>query len=49
LSVDDFVKKTTFVYYSEEALRNAAPYIEKIATEEKLDGHARAVKVRLEQ
>jgi len=49
LSVDDFVKKTTFVYYSEEALRNAAPYIEKIATEEQLDGHARAVKVRLEQ
>ncbi|MCR2822155.1 histidinol dehydrogenase [Lederbergia panacisoli] len=49
LSVDDFVKKTTFVYYSEEALRNAAPYIEKIAAEEKLDGHARAVKVRLEQ
>ncbi|MBS4197456.1 histidinol dehydrogenase [Lederbergia citri] len=48
LSVDDFVKKTTFVYYSEDALRNAAPYIEKIATEEKLDGHARAVKVRLE-
>ncbi|MBS4209277.1 histidinol dehydrogenase [Bacillus sp. FJAT-50079] len=49
LSVDDFVKKTTYVYYSEQALRNAAPYIERIATEEQLAGHARAVKVRMEQ
>ncbi|MBD8007044.1 histidinol dehydrogenase [Bacillus norwichensis] len=49
LSVDDFVKKTTYVYYSEEALRNAAPYVETLATKEELDGHARAVKVRLER
>ncbi len=48
LSVDDFVKKTTYVYYSEKALRNAAPYVETLATKEELDGHARAVKVRLE-
>lgn len=48
LSVDDFVKKTTFVYYSEHALRASAPYVEKLAQEEQLDGHARAVKVRLE-
>ncbi|RST56973.1 histidinol dehydrogenase [Siminovitchia terrae] len=49
LSVDDFVKKTTYVYYSEKALRNAAPYVETLATKEELDGHARAVKVRLER
>lgn len=49
LSVDDFVKKTTYVYYSENALRNAAPYVETLATNEELDGHARAVKVRVEQ
>ncbi|MBS4179304.1 histidinol dehydrogenase [Lederbergia citrea] len=49
LSVDDFIKKTTYVYYSEQALRNAAPYIETLAKEEELDGHARAVKVRLIQ
>lgn len=47
LSVDDFIKKTTYVYYSEQALRDAAPYIEAIATEEELEGHAKAVKVRL--
>ncbi|MBM7713073.1 histidinol dehydrogenase [Siminovitchia sp. FSL H7-0308] len=49
LSVDDFIKKTTYVYYSENALRQAAPYVETLAQEEELDGHARAVKVRLEQ
>ncbi|VEF48955.1 histidinol dehydrogenase [Bacillus freudenreichii] len=49
LSVDDFIKKTTYVYYSEKALRNAAPYVETLATKEELDGHAYAVKVRLEQ
>lgn len=49
LSVDDFIKKTTFVYYSEQALQDAAPYIDRLATEEQLEGHARAVKVRLEQ
>lgn len=49
LSVDDFIKKTTYVYYSENALRSAAPYVETLAKEEELDGHARAVKVRLEQ
>lgn len=48
LSVDDFVKKTTYVYYSEKALRNAAPYVQTLAAKEELDGHARAVKVRLE-
>ncbi|GGE39894.1 histidinol dehydrogenase [Pullulanibacillus camelliae] len=46
LSVDDFVKKTTFLYYSKEALEQAAPYIETIATEEQLEGHARAVRMR---
>lgn len=49
LSVDDFIKKTTFVFYSEQALQHAAPHIESIASEEQLDGHARAVKVRLER
>nr|WP_144923007.1 histidinol dehydrogenase [Paenibacillus bovis] len=47
LSVDDFIKKTTYVSYSEKALRNAAPYIEAIAEEEQLSGHARSVKVRV--
>lgn len=49
LSVDDFIKKTTYVYYSEQALRTAAPHIERLAGEEDLAGHARAVKVRMER
>ncbi|MCJ7840802.1 histidinol dehydrogenase [Lederbergia sp. NSJ-179] len=49
LSVDDFIKKTTYVYYSEQALQNAAPYIERIAEKEELDGHARAVTIRMNQ
>jgi histidinol dehydrogenase len=49
LSVDDFIKKTTYLYYSEKALCNAAKHIMNIASEEKLAGHARAVQVRLEK
>ena len=49
LSVDDFIKKTTYVYYSKEALQSAAPYVETLAMEEDLAGHAHAVKVRLEK
>ncbi|MBM7540799.1 histidinol dehydrogenase [Amphibacillus cookii] len=47
LSVDDFVKKTTFLYYSKTALQNAAQDVITIAEEEQLAGHARAVSQRL--
>ncbi|MED3650188.1 histidinol dehydrogenase [Heyndrickxia sporothermodurans] len=47
LSVDDFMKKTSYLYYSEKALCDAAPHVVNIASEEKLIGHARAVQVRL--
>ncbi|QQZ11193.1 histidinol dehydrogenase [Heyndrickxia vini] len=47
LSVDDFMKKTTYLYYSERALCDAALHVVNIASEEKLIGHARAVQVRL--
>ncbi|KYD08470.1 histidinol dehydrogenase [Heyndrickxia sporothermodurans] len=47
LSVDDFMKKTTYLYYSEKALCDAAPHVVNIASEEKLIGHTRAVQVRL--
>lgn len=43
LSVDDFVKKTTFLYYSKAALEEAKPHVVRLATEEQLDGHAKAV------
>ncbi|KQL53877.1 histidinol dehydrogenase [Heyndrickxia shackletonii] len=48
LSVDDFIKKTTYLYYSEKALGNAAEHIMTIANEEKLTGHARAVQIRMQ-
>ncbi|WP_437177572.1 histidinol dehydrogenase [Heyndrickxia camelliae] len=48
LSVDDFIKKTTYLYYSEKALGSTAEHIISIATEEKLAGHARAVQIRMQ-
>lgn len=47
LSVDDFMKKTTYLYYSEKALREAEPFIRRIALKEQLDGHAEAVRLRM--
>lgn len=47
LSVDDFIKKTTYVYYSETALNHASQHIQNIAYEEQLEGHALAVEVRV--
>ncbi|WP_371069159.1 histidinol dehydrogenase [Sediminibacillus sp. JSM 1682029] len=46
LSVDDFIKKTTFLYYSEKALQSASTHVCNIAEKEELEGHARAVKQR---
>lgn len=46
LSVDDFVKKSTFVSYSKEALNTVKDDIVRIALAEGLDGHAYSVSVR---
>lgn len=48
LSVDDFVKKSQYIYYSSEALKLAADDIDKFATSEGLTGHARSVTIRQE-
>ena len=40
LSVDDFVKKSSIVYYSREALRKIHKDIEQFATSEQLTAHA---------
>jgi histidinol dehydrogenase len=48
LSVDDFVKRSSVVSYSREALETDAPVITAIADAEGLDSHARAVRLRLE-
>lgn len=49
LSVDDFVKKTQFTYYTREALRQDAASIARFAREEGLEAHARSVLIRTEE
>ena len=48
LSVDDFVKKSSIVYYSKEALRKIHKDIEQFATSEQLTAHANSIAVRFE-
>ena len=45
-SVDSFIKKSSFIYYTEDALRKAKDDIVKLAETEGLTAHANAVKVR---
>lgn len=47
LGVDSFIKKSSFLFYSEEAVKTYGNQIVKMAQEENLDAHANAVKVRL--
>ena len=47
LSVDSFVKTSSYICYTEEALRGAANDIILIAEREKLTAHANAIKVRV--
>ena len=48
LSVDDFVKKSSFLYYDQEALTAVAPRIADFARREGLEAHARSVTIRCE-
>ncbi|MCR5785856.1 MAG: histidinol dehydrogenase [Eubacterium sp.] len=48
LSVDDFIKKSSVISYSEEALRNVHKDIIKFAESEQLTAHANSIKVRFE-
>ncbi|SHK31741.1 histidinol dehydrogenase [Hathewaya proteolytica DSM 3090] len=47
LSVDSFIKKSSYLYYSREAVEKYGDNIMEIAMKENLQGHANAVKVRL--
>jgi len=47
LNVDDFVKKTSVVYFTREALQQVADAIETLAAVEGLEAHLLAVKRRL--
>ena len=47
LSVDSFIKKSSYLYYSKQAIEAYGKYIETIAGEEHLQAHANAAKVRM--
>lgn len=49
LSVDDFIKKTQFTYYSEEAFRDIAHDVAAFAEREGLFAHANSALVRLKK
>lgn len=49
LSVDDFVKKTQFTYYTEQALHAVAPKVAYFARKEGLDAHAKSAVARSEK
>ena len=48
LSVDDFVKKSQYTYYTPEAMRRAAPDVAAFARAEGLTGHAKSALARME-
>ena len=49
LSVDEFVKRSSFIYYTKDALANVRDNIVEIAQNEKLDAHAKSVAIRFEE
>ncbi|WP_018751878.1 histidinol dehydrogenase [Paenibacillus sanguinis] len=49
VDVDDFIKKSSVIYYSKEALLENGATIMELARREGLEGHARAIEVRLRQ
>jgi len=49
LSVDDFVKKSSLIYYSKNDLMQHADQIMTLARYEGLEAHARAIQVRVEK
>lgn len=49
VNVDDYIKKSSLIYYSKEALLQNGDHIMALARHEGLEGHARAIEVRLQQ
>ena len=49
LSVDDFVKKTQYTYYTKDALARVAKDVAAFAEKEGLTGHARSAVIRTEE
>jgi histidinol dehydrogenase len=48
LSVDDFIKKSSYIYYTKEALREVSGKVIKLTEVEGLGAHGNSIKVRLE-
>lgn len=48
LSVDSFIKKSSFIYYTEDALRKDAEDVIRFADTEGLTAHANSIKVRFD-
>ena len=49
LSVDDFIKKSQYTYYTKDALSRVSAQVDLFARQEGLDAHARSVTVRMEE
>nr|WP_255220261.1 histidinol dehydrogenase [Terribacillus saccharophilus] len=46
LSVDDFIKKTTYTYYDKQALQQGRKAITQLTEEEQLTGHGDSINIR---
>ncbi|MFP7493931.1 histidinol dehydrogenase [Terribacillus saccharophilus] len=46
LSVDDFIKKTTYTYYDKQALQQSKTAITQLTEEEQLTGHGDSINIR---
>ncbi len=48
LGVDDFIKKSSFIYYTEDALKKDKDKIVSFAKREGLDAHAKSISIRFQ-
>lgn len=49
LSVDEFIKRSSFLFYSRDALRKVKDNISSLASHEGLEAHGRSVQIRYEE
>ncbi|SNZ10132.1 histidinol dehydrogenase [Terribacillus aidingensis] len=49
LSVDDFIKKTTYTYYDKQALKQGQESIDQLTEEEQLAGHGESINIRFKE
>ncbi|WP_319371691.1 histidinol dehydrogenase [uncultured Ilyobacter sp.] len=49
LSVDDFIKKTSVIYYSKDALREVKDTVLEISDSEGLTAHSNSIRIRFEE